>query len=78
MFLTYIPFKGCQGRANRSSIVHAVSYFSFFFAYKSHFSDNFHFSKVFENFILHAHRMHFENFEFLREFEYKCKKALAP
>jgi hypothetical protein len=27
MFLIDIPFKGCQGRSNRSSIVHAVSYF---------------------------------------------------
>jgi hypothetical protein len=25
MFLIDIPFKGCQGRSNRSSIVHAVS-----------------------------------------------------
>jgi hypothetical protein len=23
-----IPFKGCQGRSNRSSIVHVVSYFA--------------------------------------------------
>jgi hypothetical protein len=28
MFLINIPFKGCQGRSNRSSIVHAVSYFA--------------------------------------------------
>jgi hypothetical protein len=28
MFLIDIPFKGCQGRLNRSSIVHAVSYFA--------------------------------------------------
>jgi hypothetical protein len=28
MFLIDIPFKGCQGRSNRSSIVHAVSYFA--------------------------------------------------
>jgi hypothetical protein len=28
MFLTAIPFKGCQGHSNRSSIVHAVSYFA--------------------------------------------------
>jgi hypothetical protein len=28
MFLIDIPFKGCQGRTNRSSIVHAVSYFA--------------------------------------------------
>jgi hypothetical protein len=28
MFLTDIPFKGCQGRSNRSSIVHAVQYFA--------------------------------------------------
>jgi hypothetical protein len=29
MFLIDIPFKGCQGRSNRSSIVHAVSYFAY-------------------------------------------------
>jgi hypothetical protein len=29
MFLTDIPIKGCQGRSNRSSIVHAVSYFAY-------------------------------------------------
>jgi hypothetical protein len=28
MFLIDIPFKGCQGRSNRSSNVHAVSYFA--------------------------------------------------
>jgi hypothetical protein len=28
MFLIDIPFKGCQDRSNRSSIVHAVSYFA--------------------------------------------------
>jgi hypothetical protein len=28
MFLIDIPFKGCQGRPNRSSIMHAVSYFA--------------------------------------------------
>jgi hypothetical protein len=28
MFLTDIPFKGCQGRSNRSLIVHVVSYFA--------------------------------------------------
>jgi hypothetical protein len=28
MLLIDIPFKGCQGRSNRSSIVHAVSYFA--------------------------------------------------
>jgi hypothetical protein len=28
MFLIDIPFKGCQGRSNSSSIVHAVSYFA--------------------------------------------------
>jgi hypothetical protein len=28
MFVIDIPFKGCQGRSNRSSIVHAVSYFA--------------------------------------------------
>jgi hypothetical protein len=28
MFLIDIPFKGCQGRPNHSSIVHAVSYFA--------------------------------------------------
>jgi hypothetical protein len=27
MFFIDIPFKGCQGRSNRSSIVHALSYF---------------------------------------------------
>jgi hypothetical protein len=28
MFLIDIPFKGCQGRSNHSSIAHAVSYFA--------------------------------------------------
>jgi hypothetical protein len=28
MFLIDIPFRGCQDRSNRSSIVHAVSYFA--------------------------------------------------
>jgi hypothetical protein len=28
MFLIDIPFKGCQGRSNRSLIVNAVSYFA--------------------------------------------------
>jgi hypothetical protein len=28
MFLIDIIFKGCQGRSNRSSIVHVVSYFA--------------------------------------------------
>jgi hypothetical protein len=28
LFLTDILFKGCQGRSNRSSIVHVVSYFA--------------------------------------------------
>jgi hypothetical protein len=28
MFLIDIPCKGCQGRSNRLSIVHAVSYFA--------------------------------------------------
>jgi hypothetical protein len=28
MVLIDIPFKGCQGRSNRSSIVHGVSYFA--------------------------------------------------
>jgi hypothetical protein len=28
MLLIDIPFKGCQGRSNRSSIVHSVSYFA--------------------------------------------------
>jgi hypothetical protein len=28
MFLIDISFKGCQRRSNRSSIVHAVSYFA--------------------------------------------------
>jgi hypothetical protein len=53
-----IPFKGCQGRSNRWSIVHAVSYYACgvidtacifnFFAY------DFHFSNLFDNFIMHA------------------------
>jgi hypothetical protein len=28
MFFIDIPFKGCQSRSNRSSIMHAVSYFA--------------------------------------------------
>jgi hypothetical protein len=57
MFLIDIPFKGCQGRSNHSSIVHAVSYFACgvndtacifnFFAYHSCFEYDFHFSKLF-------------------------------
>jgi hypothetical protein len=75
MFLIDIPFKGCLGRSNRSSIVHAVSYFAcgviddtacivyplsmtlthaFFFAYHRRFAYDFHFLKLFENFIVHA------------------------
>jgi hypothetical protein len=56
MFLIDIPFKGCQGRSNRSSIVHAVSYFVCvvndiacifnFFAYHRCFSYDFHISNV--------------------------------
>jgi hypothetical protein len=54
MFLIDIPFKGCEGRSNRSSIVHAVSYFACifnFFAYHRCFAYDFHFSKLFENFL---------------------------
>jgi hypothetical protein len=28
MFLIDIPFRGCKGRSNRLSIVHAVSFFA--------------------------------------------------
>jgi hypothetical protein len=50
MFLIDIPFKGCQGRSNRSSIVHAVSYF----AYHRCFAYDFNFSKLFEKNFVHA------------------------
>jgi hypothetical protein len=53
MYLIDIPFNGCQGRSNRSSIVHAVSYFAcsvndtacifIFFAYHRCFAYDFHF-----------------------------------
>jgi hypothetical protein len=48
MFLIDIPFKGCQGRSNRSSILHA---FLFVFAYHRCFAYDFHFSKLFEIFL---------------------------
>jgi hypothetical protein len=61
MFLIDIPFKGCQGRSNRSSIVHAVSYIACgvndtacifnFFAYHRCFAYDFHSSKLFEKFV---------------------------
>jgi hypothetical protein len=64
MFLIDIPFKGCQGRSNRSSILHAVSYFAYgfndtayifnFFAYHRCFAYDFDFSKLFEQFFVHA------------------------
>jgi hypothetical protein len=47
MFLIDTPFKGCQGRLNRSSIVHA---FLIFFAYQRCFAYDFNFSKLFVNF----------------------------
>jgi hypothetical protein len=73
--------------------LHAVSLtpyaFLIFFAKQTLFAYDFPFSKLFENFTVHAmsmtphasckrfylHRMHFE---YLREFEFICKKALAP
>jgi hypothetical protein len=51
MFLIDIHFKSCQGRSNRSSIVHAVS---IVFAYHRCFAYDFHFSKLFENLFVHA------------------------
>jgi hypothetical protein len=72
MFMIEILFKGCQGRSNCSSIVHAVSYFAcgvndpectracdvndiacilIFFTYHRRFACDFHFSKLFENFL---------------------------
>jgi hypothetical protein len=58
MFLIDNPFQGCQGRSNRSSIVHAVSMtphaFLIFFAYHRCFAYDFHFSKLFEKFFVHA------------------------
>jgi hypothetical protein len=43
MFLIDIPFRSCQGRSNRSSIVHTVSYFACHscFAYDFDFSNFF-------------------------------------
>jgi uncharacterized sodium:solute symporter family permease YidK len=70
MFLIDIPFKSCQGRSNRSSIVHAVSYF----ACHRCFAYDFHFSKLFEIFFcVHVVSMTphaFKKFEYLREFEF--------
>jgi hypothetical protein len=70
MFLIEIPFKGCQGRSNRSSIVHAVSYFAcgvndtactvHAVSLTPHVfliclrTIAVHFSKLFENFCVHA------------------------
>jgi hypothetical protein len=58
MFLIDIPFKGCKGRPNRSSIVHAVSMtphaFLFFFVYHRCFAYDFHFTKLFEKFFCDA------------------------
>jgi hypothetical protein len=57
MFLIDIPFKGCQGRSNHSSMVHAVSLtphaFLTFFCNRR-FAYDFHFSKLLENIIVHA------------------------
>jgi hypothetical protein len=100
----------CQWRCMRCHWhrLHTVCIFHFF-PYQSHFPYDFHFLKLFENFILNAesttthaprilcqwpfihcvsgvndtsslcmgcirHRMHIENFEFLCEYEFKCKK----
>jgi hypothetical protein len=63
-----IPYKGCQGLTNCSSIVHAVSMKLharcmqchwhrinlLFFCISKAFSYNFHFSKLFESFNMHA------------------------
>jgi hypothetical protein len=85
MFLIEIPFKGCLGRLNRSSIVHAESYFTVyamsmtlhaffnFFAYHPCFAYDFYLFQLFEQ-----HLNIFKKFEYLREFEFIFKKALAP
>jgi hypothetical protein len=59
--VTAAIFQRCQGRSNRSSIVHEVSYFVIdtacifnFFAYHRCFAYDFHFSKAFENFSVYA------------------------
>jgi hypothetical protein len=67
MFLIDIPFQGCHGRSNRSSIVHVVSYFA------CGVNDT--------ACIVHAVSMtpHASlKIECLREFEFIFEKALAP
>jgi hypothetical protein len=76
MFLIDIPSKSCQGRSNRSSIVHAFLIFLHTIAV---FYD-FHFSKLFENLFVHEVSMTphaFYKFEYLCEFEFIFEKALA-
>jgi hypothetical protein len=57
MFVIDITYNGCQGRSNRSSIVHAVSYFA------CGANDT---------------ACIFKKLEYLREYEFKFEKALAP
>jgi hypothetical protein len=67
MFLIDFPFKGCQGRLNRSSIVHAVSYFAR--------------GVIDTACTVHAVSMiphAFQKFEYLREFEFVFENVLAP
>jgi hypothetical protein len=53
-----IPFKGSQGRSNRSSTVHTMSLtlhsFLNFFTWHRRFAHDFLFSKSFENYIVRA------------------------
>jgi hypothetical protein len=66
MFLINIPFKGCQGCSNHSSIVHAVSYFAygandtFFFFLKSllYIKKNIFTIDIYKLQIYKWHRMH--------------------
>jgi hypothetical protein len=58
MFLIDIPFKGCQGRSNRSSIVHAVSMTPHAFLIFLHIFTFRSCSKIFLCMQCQWHRMH--------------------
>jgi hypothetical protein len=73
MFLIDIPFKGCQGRSNRSSIVHAVSYF----ACGVNDTASKKYINLTKNFRASCTIFAFENRSYLGEFEAGFKKASA-
>jgi hypothetical protein len=92
MFLIDILFKGCQGRSNRSLIVHAMSYFACgvidilcIFIFLWHTIAVLHtiltFRSCSETFCacgVNDTVCIFKKFEYLREFEFIFEKALAP